>query len=453
MNDPQEEYVHPVIAAMQTAYAQMQGAKKQQFEQALADKEQQLREDQFAEAQRQHKDESSRAQQQLDINKTLLEMQQRQEQLHRANEIQDFFYKGGHAVQAPDLQLPGASNPLIAGSVPGISMPQLGKQIIPGTNEEVNPAGFSTPEEAQQRNIKNIIDTTTAQQTALTPFEQAKSDRDKANRLAEIGLQGTNAAEVARVNHANQLDLENLHGHFQLAAAQIAHQHGNEALAPVFNGALNSIMDGQTSYSTLPKDLKEGVSQLAATKGWTLPTNQKDYSSKLDAVSGIQGLLDQYRDLALNHSRDSAGTGIAGTLSTITGSPSIPFTDLKSKVDSLKANGGSLASFFDKQNRKSDAEILRQVSGLFDPRSTIQQNLDKISQHREQLNTAVKGIFAGFKPDQLNYVLGSRGISDLGGFDSGSVASKTPSGKTAIKLDDGTIIPDTPQNRQLHGLQ
>jgi hypothetical protein len=427
MNDPQEEYVHPVIAAMQTAYAQMQGAKKQKFEQDLADKEQQLRESQFAEAQKQHQQESDRANEQLNINKTLLEMQQRQEQLHRANEIQDFFYKGGRAVQAPDIQLPGASNPLIAGSVPGISLPQLGKQVIPGTNQEVNPAGFSTPEEAAQRAIKDATDLETAKATAKgtaeEPFNITKSQRDQANRLAEINLQGINANKVAETNHKNELELENLRGHYALAAHMIALKQGNMDNAPLIQNAFDGVMNGQTQFSSLPKDIKEGVMNLAGTKGWQVPTNQKSHAANLDSAARVQELINQARDLAVNYSIDSptnSGPGLgekiggkaAKIYTGVTGSAA-PFTDLKSALDTFKANGGALASFYDQQNRKSDQEIVRQALGMFDPRATMEQNLKKLQTQSVPLKQTVKNSLAGMKQDQINYILGSRDMKDL----------------------------------------
>lgn len=453
----QEEYVHPVIAAMQNAYQQMQGAKKQQFDQALATKESDLRQAQFDELQKQHGLDEKHANEQHDINLGVLDMQRRQHALDNAKSVQDFINSGGKGNAAPDLNIPGLRTQLPPGpngeisqpqQAPNVSLPQPNLRQIPGTDVNYDPSSFSSVDENQQRLLQNIIGQTTAQttaqQTALQPFKTADEQRQQAARLSEIDLQGRNANAVAATNHAREIELENLRGHFQLAAAGIAHQQGREDLAPVYNGALNSIMDGQTSYSTLPKDIKEGVSKLAATKGWALPTNQKDYSTKLNAATGVQSLLDQYKELAINNSRDSPDTGLLGKASAfITGGGAVPGTDLRSKIDALKANGGALASFFDQQNRKSDAEILRQVVGLFDPRATTQQNLDKIQQHIAPLNAAVRGVFAGFKPDQLNYVLGNRGLKDIGGY---------KVRQTGIKLDDGTTIPDTPQNRQLHNI-
>lgn len=450
-NSPQEEFVHPVIQAMQNAYQQIQGAKQQKFQQALDTREADLRQQQFDELRSQHALEEKHANEQHDINTSLLDIQRRQHALDLTKNVNDFISSGGKGI--PDM-IPGLLSSVTGQG--GVQTPDIptGRMRVPNSDVTFDPQGYSTPEDQfnrqyqQQTQLAGGVAGATEQ--SQEPFKVAAEQRTRADRLAEIGLQGQNAAKVAETNHAREIELENLKGHFMLAAANIAHAKGNENLAPVFSGTLNSIMDGQTSYSSLPKDLKEGVSQLAATKGWTLPTNQKDYSTKLDAVSGIQGLLDQYRDLATNYSRDSPNTGIMGKAGAfLTGGGAVPGTDLRAKLDSLKANGGALASFFDKQNRKSDAEILRQVTGLFDPRASVEQNIGKIQQHLGPLNNAVKGVFAGFKPDQLNYVLNNRGIKDLGGFDTGA----TPKGKkTMIELDDGTRIPDTPQNRQLHNL-
>jgi hypothetical protein len=196
--------------------------------------------------------------------------------------------------------------------------------------------------------------------------------------------------------------------HAAASRAALTTQQDPELIANAYKG----ILDGQTSYSALPKDVKIGVNQLAAARGTSLPTNQKQYSDRLDTVSGIEDLITQYKDLAINYSRDSEGSNILYRLPLLNGTK-IPYTDLKSKADALKATGGSLASFFDKQNRKSDAEILRQFDGLFDPKSTMEQNLDKINSHVKLVNTHLKGLFSGMAPDDLSMILGNRGLTQL----------------------------------------
>jgi len=455
MASPQEEFTHPVIQAMQNAYEQIQKTKATKFNQDLETRKADLEQQAFQELQKQHDLGERHANEQHDINLQTLEMARRQHSLDQSKAIQEFIASGGKAVPAPDLQFPDLMNAL--GKVgPDLSIPQLGKQMIPNTDVTFDPRGYSTPEEIQQRQIQGATQLegarTTAQGQAEEPFKIAADKRNQENRLKEIQLQGQNALTVENRRRQNEIELENMRGHFQLEAARIAHQHGNEAMAPVFSNAFDSILNGQAGYSALPKDLKEGVSALAAAKGWQLPTNQKTYADNLTTASGVQNLINQYRDLAINDSRDSEGTGMLGKASAfLTGGGALPGTDLRSKLDSMKANGGALASFFDKQNRKSDAEILRQVVGLFDPRATMKENLDKIEQHKSQLATGVRSIFAGMPPEQVKYILNGHGLTDLGDFEPED--HKSTKGRTAIKLEDGTIIPDTPQNRQLHGLK
>lgn len=427
-NSVQEEYIHPVIAAMQNAYQLMDQAKRTKFNQDLDTRKADLEDAQFDEAKKQHGIETDFRQKNLDIALRQLELSSKTHELEQAKALQEYAASGGKS-QKQDLVIQPSAQTLTGPNgeqsqmpaQPAMTFAGQGQSVLPGTSIPFDPSNYQSPQDKIDQQLNALRQTLGVQHEVNDPFEIAKENREKEARLSEIGLQGQNSVKTAATNHANQLELENMRGHFQLAAAQIAHQHNQEDMAPTYVGALNSVMDGQTSYSALPKDIKEGVSKLAATKGWALPTNQKDYSSKLDAATGVQGLLDQYKDLASKYSRDSPDTGLLGKASAFaTGGGALPGTDLRSKIDSLKANGGALASFFDKQNRKSDAEILRQVVGLYDPRATMAQNLEKIQQHEGPLNNAVKGIFAGFKPDQLNYVLGNRGLKSIGGYDTSS---------------------------------
>ncbi len=437
-NSVQEEYIHPVIAAMQNAYSTIERTKALKFDQDLQNREEELRNAQFTELQKEHQRQEQHANEQHDINLEHLNLARRQSQLENTKAVQDLINSGVKPIQAPDINIPGQTNDLPGYQGPSVQLPQLGKSVIPGSDFQFDPKGFSTPEEQFNRQLGQqtaaITATTKAQQDALEPYKIKEDERTKANRLAEIALQGDNANKVATTNHAQQLELEKMRGQFQLQAALIAHRQGNVDNAPLFQNALDGVLTGQTSYSALPKDIKEGVSSLAGAKGWQLPTNQKDYSKKIDTVSGVQELINQARELALHYSSDSPDTGVVKKAAAFaTGGGAVPGTDLYSKLQTFKANGGALASFFDQQNRKSDAEILRQTAGLFDPRATIAQNLQKLQDQQGPLNNATKGLFAGMKPEQINYILGTRGINDLGGFETDKPVEQPPWLKIAPK--------------------
>jgi DNA-binding transcriptional regulator YiaG len=239
MADPQQEFVHPVIEAMLGAYDRIQQAKNVDFNQKLNTREADLRQAQFDELQKQHKLESDRAERQLEINLETLRQNLRQNQLNEAGKIQELLNSGVNPergdlnVQSQPQTLTGPNGEQTQlPAMPNISFPGQGNYKIPNTNIELNPESYTSPQEQIQRQLDALKQKTTvetqAQQSALEPFKTRDEARATANRLTEIGLQGRNAAEVARVNHANQIELENLRGHFQLAAAQIAHNHGNE---------------------------------------------------------------------------------------------------------------------------------------------------------------------------------------------------------------------------------
>jgi hypothetical protein len=98
--------------------------------------------------------------------------------------------------------------------------------------------------------------------------------------------------------------------------------------------------------------------------------------------------------------------------------------------------GGALASFFDDNKRKSDQEILRSVNGLFDPKATREQNLQKIEMHKKQLINGVLS-FLPRNSEEANVILGNAGIT---GFNAGTPkVSKDghKTGDTYTKNHDG----------------
>lgn len=305
---------------------------------------------------------------------------------------------GGETPQgsfAPQPQIPTITNPSASSD----------KVNIPGVGN-VNPAAFGSPAQQAEIVFNQARAEAAGTQSIIGP---EKEKHDQADFLRGVTLHNIDSArnqEVERMRAENNIIVAQIHAAATRAA--LTAQADPEAIANAYKG----IFDGQTSYSALPRELKAGVNLLAGQRGSSLPTNQKQYSDRLDTVSGIEDLITQYKDLAINYSRDSKDSNLLYRLPLLNGTK-IPYTDLKSKADQLKATGGSLASFFDKQNRKSDAEILRQFDGLFDPKSTMQQNLDKIEGHVKLVNTHLKGIFSGINPEDISMILSNRGLSQL----------------------------------------
>ena len=244
----------------------------------------------------------------------------------------------------------------------------------------------------------------------------------------ELGVQhGQNELAAANVHGRYQLADANINGINHLKGIALMHSLGMDDGSG--NGAAqvkqlaDGIYDGNIDYSKLTPDQKKATDAYLTGTGelGSLPTNQKDYSKKIETVSGLQTLVNQYRSLAKNYSIDSPGSTAKGNQFVkmpLIGSVGRvePGSDLDSQLNSVKSSGGQLASFFDQQNRKSDAEILRQVTGWFDPKATAQQNLQKINDHVNQLQQGVKTTFGNMNPDRVNKVLGDKGITDFGAF-------------------------------------
>lgn len=252
-------------------------------------------------------------------------------------------------------------------------------------------------------------------QAAATKAAQDREDaRDKANYDRAIAV----ARITANSNHDR--------GEMLLLGRIMAMNGGMPVDPDVANSKYNSILDGQTGYATLSKGEKDSVDKIAAMRGTSLPTNQSAYSKKLDQSVAVQKLLDQYRDLATNFSSDSPNQPDAGLLDkTVKGAQQIPLvgrfinpagipgTDIQSKVADLKSQAGQLAGYFDQNNRKSDQEIQRSFNGVFDPRSTMKQNLAKLEDHLKLVRASTKSNFAGINPQDVENVLSNRGAHDL----------------------------------------
>lgn len=385
-----------------------------------------------------------------------LQLEEKESHLH-ALEVARQVIQGG--TQPQDVQGSGsaaiAPSPGLPAGVP--AQPQM--QQVPGIEGLQFPKGtFPGPQQEAERIKLEAGAKARGEAEGRLPSEQALAATNHANKLLENEANLNNALKLHAQEGAEQEKIANIHGGYQLAASNVAgkyhllgiekmHSLGLDGLGEDSGGAINTvnnaidgILDGQTDYKGLRPDLKRAVDAVTGQRGWQIPTNQKDYQKKLDTVGNIQTLMQQYRDLAQNYSSDSPGGGGSflqrqqkGQLGGI-----VPVSPLNSKLDAMKATGGTLATFFDQQNRKSDAEILRQVTGSFDPKATVKENLDKLNTKQDLLNTTVRNTFAGFKPEQINYVLGNRKIVDFGGFkDSSSTKTGKPGNIKWITGPDG----------------
>lgn len=439
-----EDYIHPIIQAMQFAQQRADEQKRAAYAQQNIEVQQQLAQDQFKEAQQQHKDEMGQKNAQLAIEQAKAKADLQTHDLNVQNFLKDFFAGGGQptATQPSQNFIPTVTNPT--------QQPDLSVGGIPVSADTVKqyqglPEAQFNRQYSQQQKLEglklNNEETLAVQKAALERETQKRQlGLEHANRMDELAQAGVNTAGVAEINHRDAIQLENMRGQFQLAAARIAHQQGLDDQAPVIQNLFDGILSGQTDYSKLSKAAKSGVDSIAGTSGFVLPTDRKDFTTKVDAAVRTDTLFNQLTDLALKYSRDgTAGSGYVGNLI----GQHIPGTELKSALDTVKTNGGALVKTFEGMSRSSDADILRQTLGSFDPAASVQENLKKINDRRTLLNKAVRSTFSGMPDAEIKYILGQQGVSSINGFDGGDSTAKGTNEKSAPLPPWLTIAPKT----------
>jgi len=417
----EDQYINPIIQAMIHTSQTQQSAKE------LAEKTRQAKaEEGFRQSQLQQQE--SQFEKEHELNKRHLEMYHDQlqsvledQQIGRLKALQGIQQTGGDVGGMFGGQSAGGEAPNKSYQSP-IDIPTIlnpnagsGKVNIPGVGN-VNPNVFGSP--SQQNQI--IYDQSRAQAAgvgSVTGPEKERHDTAEFERAMFIHKYDNDTREKdTRLKGAFDIEVAKIHA--AAARSALMTQTDPDAVAQAYKGVLG----GQTSFSALPKEVKAGVLNLAGQRGTNLPTNQKQQNDYLDNIGRMEEMMGMYKDLALNFSRDAKDSSIVYTV----GGSHVPFTELKSKINAAETLGGSLASFFDKQNRKSDQEIKRQVTGLFDPRSSTKDNLDKINQHIKIINQNLKGIFSGINPEDVKVILQDRGIKDILPEESSSEAPNSP---------------------------
>ncbi len=118
-------------------------------------------------------------------------------------------------------------------------------------------------------------------------------------------------------------------------------------------------------------------------------------------------------------------------------------------------------------SRTSDPDIKRKIEALYSSTQGKESNLKNIASFEQTLQDVIKPFLNKYSPQQVKAILADKDIALPDSYlRSGSAQPKvdllqqaapsnvipTKKTKTAIKLDDGTIIPDTPENRKKYGL-
>jgi hypothetical protein len=432
------QYINPIIQSMfETArIGQVVAQRKQESEQFAA--EQALREKTAATTQK-------HLEGQTEYQKELIQQNaERLKQEHDLNFAHIFQLINEATARGGDISKMGfpAGQPIHDPNLPNMGVaPDTTQTIkIPGLGD-VNPAAFSNPASNIANEAARVRAVTSAKAGAEDPFITKYKDIDALNRTNAQHQELLNALELEKARGGDAQRLEKIRAGAEYARTKLTgdyHVKGIEianGIDPddpsgtnnVNENLIDGILQGQESYPSLPKIRKQGVDALAASRKWILPTDQKKYAKDLDAVSTIQQVVSQFRDLANNYSIDSSKGGLGQIMKHGQIPGVVPVSDLNSKLDTMKGSGGTLASYFDQQNRKSDAEIMREVQSAFDPRATSIQNNQKLNDLTKRLDVTVKNSFRGMPSDEVNHILSSHGVTDFGGY---GVGATPQTGKT-----------------------
>lgn len=355
------------------------------------------------------------------------------------------------AFQEPGVNLPPQPDLGITGGViPGSATPQ-GMVDIPNLGRRAI-SSFPTREQMEAANIRQkaneITGTVQAKGEAEAPLldkaaeraretERLKQVQDETNREKQLGITGQSVLDVANVHQKAAESEARIRGGYELANTRLRSTLGGDQEGVIDHAQQQheALMNGQINYkdlSTINKRLEDGYSK---TIKEIPPSDGKTYKEGLDNVSQMQELINQARHLAVNYSRDSPGASAGGNQNLTLGplgtlQRTVPGSDLESEMNNLKSMSGSLAKQFEGQKRSSDATIARSAVGVFDPKATQEQNLQKVNDHIKAMQPVVRNSFVGQSPDRINSVLKARGINDFGAY--GVNAAQAPAPRDPI---------------------
>lgn len=335
--------------------------------------------------------------------------------------------KGGTSPQAAAQGLGGTSQ---RGNFPGamaqrdLLLPQTtpAEDTINLNGQQIPVSGLQTQAQAQEAALNQFKAQAGIQAganaEATEPYKIAAEARATKAKKEEMAQQEQFQLAQDQANNDRVMGVARVNGQYHLQGIRMMHdlglEDGSGAVSNLAKKLTDGIFNGTVDPSKLTPDQKKVVTAYASANGETIPTN-KNYATNLDNIGNLDVLLNQYKDLAQNYSKDSPGdTNTLGTrlahgqLGGLIGT-----SDLNAKQDALKAQAGLLAKQFEGQARTSDANIVRQALGSFDPAATVEQNLGKLNTRYQDLNQIVKNTFPGISADRVNSVLTARGIQNL----------------------------------------
>lgn len=466
------DLINPIIGSIMESARQRMEAQKlaQQAEQFKA--EQALRQQHQGMLEKQIDKEHEIALARLENDRKFREAQQEQMKIEAIGHL-------ANIAQIPGADLSGFITPA-QGTLPGVIGAERPSTLsIPGTNLSF-PNFLPNASEIGKAQVARAAalagETAKAQASAQEPYKIAAEDRkylhqsklketEFAARLQNTVQQGKNQAEAAKI-HGEYLKANALIGmssHLKGIAMMNSlgfEENQTEGAKQIVDG----VFDGQIDPGKLTQPRRKLMEAYASGTGElaSLPLDFKSYKARLDNMSSLQGLVDEYRMIANNYSRDSPGSLLKGNVNfTVPIIGTHGFTtagsELSSKLASVKSEGGTIAAFFDKMTgRRSEAEVLRETSGWFNPAFTKQQNIDMIEQHVQRLQRDVRSLFTGMSSERINKVLGDRGVTDFGAFQHETTKYKrTSTGPNGHKIgsDNGKDWYDVETGRLVTSVQ
>lgn len=342
-------------------------------------------------------------------------------------EVAKLFPQGGVTVD------PNMNQEQIAASV--AKQKALGDQILSLQKQSTETLGPLQAKFAGQ--------TKSAEEAAAEPYNITKANREHKLKMDEEIARGANESHVAEIHGRYGLAQANAHAAGQMAVAHMMMGGDENGANPAVKNMGDQVYSGILDSTKIPTKLRPSIDSYVSKIGGVIP-DYKQLSTTLTDASSAEEVLKLGLELANDYSTDSPKGGkISGSLQQILPG-GLPFSDLKSKMDTFKAMGGKLATTFDEQKRKSDAEIIRQVLGAFNPTANKTQNLSKLNDHIKILNARILAALPGMNETQKAKVLGDHGISLFGmtGESHGQSNSSVPFGSS----NTTNVIPPEIQN-------
>lgn len=260
-------------------------------------------------------------------------------------------------------------------------------------------------------------------------------------RSQENVQKGQDAKDVAKIHAGAQLGAANIQANSRLSAAKIsasARMSGLDVNPDDIENEGQDIADGVVDFNKVPAKRRPLIQAWLHESGQSIP-DKPAIDKGIANAKAVQQLMLDYRDAIQKYS--AGGTEapkanfVGRGINSIKGQTGA--FDVGSTIAGLKSQGGALATLFDQQNRKSDAEIIRQVTGLLNPASDVKQNMKNWNEHMGTLNSRILSMFHGLPADQVNNLLTKNDIHLFGGAGQGVKGDVSAGvGSTLPKIGD-----------------